>query len=80
MLDELRAIAIFAKTIETGSFRGCAKALGLSPSIGTLKESGLMAKKLFSFGRKLVCSPLFLEKQAKIKKPEDLSAWRRIGI
>jgi len=33
MFDELRAIAIFAKTIETGSFRGCAKALGLSPSV-----------------------------------------------
>lgn len=193
MFDELRAIAIFAKTIETGSFRGCAKALGLSPSvvshhiaqleqklgltllyrstrkmsltaegerlyeaskkmleaieqgldsilpaaenpsgtlkvsmasilvrsglmekiaqfcqelpnvklhlnctdkvvdlieegfdigirIGTLKESGLMAKKLFSFGRKLVCSPLFFEKQTKAKKPEDLSTWRWIGI
>jgi DNA-binding transcriptional LysR family regulator len=193
MFDELRAIAIFAKTIETGSFRGCAKALGLSPSvvshhiaqleqklgltllyrstrkmsltaegeqlyeaskkmleaiehgldsilpaaesrsgtlkvsmpsilvrsglmekiaqfccelpnvklhltftdkivdlieerfdmgirIGTLKESGFMAKKLFSFGRKLVCSPSFFEKQATIKKPEDLSTWRWIGI
>lgn len=193
MFDELRAIAIFAKTIETGSFRGCAKALGLSPSvvshhiaqlehklgltllyrstrkmsltaegeqlyeaskkmleaiefgldsilpaaetpsgtlkvsmpsilvrsrlmekiaqfccelpnvklhlnftdkivdlieerfdigirIGKLKEGGLMAKKLFSFGRKLVCSPLFFEKQTKAKKPEDLSTWRWIGI
>lgn len=193
MFDELRAIAVFAKTIETGSFRGCAKALGLSPSvvshhiaqlerklgltllyrstrkmsltaegeqlyeaskkmlevielgldailpaaktpsgtlkitmpsilvrsslmqkiaqfcselpnvklhlnftdklvdlieerfdigirIGTLQESGLMAKKLFSFGRKLVCSPLFFEKQAKAKTPEDLIAWRWIGI
>lgn len=193
MFDELRAIAIFAKTIETGSFRGCAKALGLSPSvvshhiaqleqklsltllyrstrkmsltaegerlyeaskkmleaielgldsilpaaenpsgtlkvsmpsilvrsglmekiaqfcrefpnvklqfnftdksvdlieegfdmgirIGILKESGLMAKKLFSFGRKLVCSPSFFEKQIKVKKPEDLSTLRWIGI
>ncbi len=192
MFDELRAIAVFAKTIETGSFRGCAKALGLSPSvvshhiaqlehklgltllyrstrkmsltaegeqlyeaskkmleaiefgldailpaakkpsgtlkvtmpsilvrsglmqkiaqfccelpnvkldlnftdktvdlieerfdigirIGTLKESGLMAKKLFSFGRKLVCSPLFFKKQAKAKIPEDLGTWRWIG-
>ncbi len=33
MFDELKAIAIFAKTMETGSFRGCAKALGLSPSV-----------------------------------------------
>jgi len=193
MFDELRAIAIFAKTIETGSFRGCAKALGLSPSvvshhiaqlehklgltllyrstrqmsltaegeqlyeaskkmleaieqgldailpaaenpsgtlrvslpsilvrsglmekiaqfcrelpnvklhlnftdkivdlieerfdmgirIGSLKESGLMAKKLFSFGRKLICSPSFFKKQTKAKKPEDLSAWSWIGI
>lgn len=193
MFDELRAIAIFAKTMETGSFRGCAKALGLSPSvvshhisqlekklgltliyrstrkmslttegkqlyeasktmikaielgldsilpstenpsgvlkvtlasilvrsgltdkisqfcqefpnvklhlnftdqivdlieegfdmgirIGTLKENGLMAKKLFSFGRKLVCSPSFFEKQPKAKKPEDLITWRWIGI
>lgn len=193
MFDELRAIAIFAKTIETGSFRECAKALGLSPSvvshhiaqlehklgltllyrstrkmsltaegehlyeaskkmleaielgldsilpaaenpsgtlrvsmpsilvrsglmekiaqfcyelpnvklhlnftdkivdlieerfdmgirIGTLTESGLMSKKLFSFGRKLVCSPSFFEKQTKAKKPEDLSAWCWIGI
>ena len=193
MFDELRAIAIFAKTIETGSFRGCAKALGLSPSvvshhiaqlehklgltllyrstrkmsltaegeqlyeaskkmleaielgldsilpaaenptgtlkvsmpsilvrsslmekiaqfcrefpnvklnlnftdkivdlieerfdmgirIGILKESSLMAKKLFSFGRKLVCSPSFFEKQARAKNPEDLSDWRWIGF
>lgn len=193
MFDELRAIAIFAKTIETGSFRGCAKALRLSPSvvshhiaqlehklgltllyrstrkmsltaegeqlyeaskkmlkaielgldsilpaaenpsgtlkvsipsilvrsglmekiaqfccenpnvklhlnftdkvvdliegrfdmgirIGALKESGLMAKKLFSFGRKLVCSPLFFKNQTKAKKLEDISAWPWIGI
>lgn len=193
MFDELRAIAIFAKTVETGSFRGCAKTLRLSPSvvshhiaqleqklgltllyrstrkmsltvegeqlyeaskkmleaielgldsilpttanpsgtlkvsipsilvrsgliekiglfcdnfpnvklhliftdkavdliesridvgirIGKLKGNGLMAKKLFSFGRKLVCSPSFFEKQTKPRKPEDLCAWRWIGI
>lgn len=193
MFDELRSIAIFSKTIETGSFRGCAKVLGLSPSvvshhiaqlehklgltllyrstrkmsltaegeqlydaskkmleaielgldsilpaaekpsgtlkvsmpsilvqsrlmekvaqfcyelpnvklhlnftdkivdlieerfdigirIGSLKESGLMAKKLFTFGRKLVCSPSFFKKQGKIKKPEDLMKLRWIGI
>lgn len=193
MFDDLRAIAIFAKCVETGSFRECAKALRLSPSvvshhiaqlelrlgvtllyrstrkmslttegerlfeaskqmlgaiergldsilptaenptgtlkvsmplilvksglmekiagfceelpnvhlhlhftdkivdligerfdmgirIGTLKESGLMTKKLFTFGRKLVCSPTFLAKQPKVKNPEDLSAIRWIGI
>ena len=33
MLDRLRPIAIFAKTIELGSFRRAAEALGLSPSV-----------------------------------------------
>ncbi|MBA3815980.1 MAG: LysR family transcriptional regulator [Parachlamydiaceae bacterium] len=193
MFDELKAIAIFSKTIETGSFRGCAASLRLSPSvvshhiaqleqklgltllyrstrkmsltaegellyeaskkmleaiefgldailpaaknpsgtlkvtmpsilvrsgliekiarfckalpnvklhlnftdkvvdlieerfdlgirIGALKESGLMAKKLFSFGRKLVCSPSFFEKMPVIKKPEELCNWGWIGI
>lgn len=33
MLDQLRQIAIFAKTIDHGSFRGAARELGLSPSV-----------------------------------------------
>lgn len=33
MLDHLRQIAIFAKTIDHGSFRGAAQALGISPSV-----------------------------------------------
>lgn len=33
MLDQLRQVAIFAKTIDHGSFRGAAKELGLSPSV-----------------------------------------------
>lgn len=33
MLDQLRQIAIFAKTVDHGSFRGAAKALRLSPSV-----------------------------------------------
>lgn len=33
MIDELRAMAVFAKTVETGSFRAAAKALGLAPSV-----------------------------------------------
>jgi DNA-binding transcriptional LysR family regulator len=33
MIDELRALAIFAKTIELGSFRNAAKELNLSPSV-----------------------------------------------
>lgn len=33
MIDDLRAIAIFAETVRQGSFRGAAKVLGLSPSV-----------------------------------------------
>lgn len=33
MIDELRALAIFAKVVETGSFRWAANALKLSPSV-----------------------------------------------
>lgn len=33
MLDQLRQVAIFAKTIDHGSFRGAAKELRLSPSV-----------------------------------------------
>ncbi|MBA4257424.1 MAG: LysR family transcriptional regulator [Polaromonas sp.] len=33
MLDQLRQIAIFAKAVDHGSFRGAAAALGLSPSV-----------------------------------------------
>jgi len=33
MLDQLRPMAVFAKTVETGSFRAAGKALKLSPSV-----------------------------------------------
>lgn len=33
MFDQLRQIAIFAKTVDHGSFRGAARELGLSPSV-----------------------------------------------
>jgi DNA-binding transcriptional LysR family regulator len=33
MIDDLRAIAIFAEAVKLGSFRGAAKSLGLSPSV-----------------------------------------------
>ncbi|HYC41730.1 MAG TPA: LysR family transcriptional regulator [Noviherbaspirillum sp.] len=33
MIEELRALAVFAKTVDTGSFRAAARELGLSPSV-----------------------------------------------
>lgn len=33
MIDELRALAVFARTVDTGSFRAAARELGLSPSV-----------------------------------------------
>ncbi|WP_120497088.1 LysR family transcriptional regulator [Kiloniella sp. EL199] len=33
MIDELRAMAVFAKTVETGSFRAASRELALSPSV-----------------------------------------------
>jgi DNA-binding transcriptional LysR family regulator len=41
MLDQLRAIAVFQKVAEIGSFRGAAKALGLSPSVVSHHVSNL---------------------------------------
>lgn len=61
MLDELRQIAIFAKTVDHGSFRGAAKALQLSPSVvshhvGQLEES-LGTALLYRTTRKLSLTP-----------------------
>ena len=44
MIDELRAIAIFAETVRQGSFRGAAKVLGLSPSVISHHVSALEKK------------------------------------
>ncbi|ABC30634.1 Transcriptional regulator [Hahella chejuensis KCTC 2396] len=41
MIDELRALAVFAKTVEAGSFRAAASALSLSPSVVSHHISGL---------------------------------------
>jgi DNA-binding transcriptional LysR family regulator len=41
MIDELRALAVFAKTVECGSFRAAAKALNLSPSVVSHHVSAL---------------------------------------
>ena len=41
MLDDLRALAVFAKTVQHGSFRAAAKALGLSPSVVSHHVSAL---------------------------------------
>ena len=44
MIDQLRAIAIFAETANKGSFRAAAKSLGLSPSVVSYHISQLEAK------------------------------------
>ncbi len=61
MLDELRQIAIFAKTVDHGSFRAAAKALDLSPSVvshhvGQL-EQRLDTALLYRSTRKLSLTP-----------------------
>ncbi len=44
MIDELRAMAIFAKTVETGSFRAASRELDLSPSVVSHHVSQLEEK------------------------------------
>ena len=44
MIDHLRQIAVFAKTVETGSFRAAAEALRLSPSVVSHHISQLEAQ------------------------------------
>jgi len=61
MLDELRQIAIFAKTVDHGSFRAAAKALRISPSVvshhvGQLEER-LGTALLYRSTRKLSLTP-----------------------
>ncbi|OED44237.1 transcriptional regulator [Chromatiales bacterium (ex Bugula neritina AB1)] len=61
MLDELRQIAIFAKTVDHGSFRAAAQALQLSPSVvsshvGQL-EKRLGTALLYRSTRKLSLTP-----------------------
>lgn len=61
MIDELRQIAIFAKTVDHGSFRAAALALRLSPSvvshhIGQLEKS-LGTALLYRSTRKLSLTP-----------------------
>ncbi len=61
MLDELRQIAIFAKTVDHGSFRAAARALRLSPSVvshhvGQL-EKHLGTPLLYRSTRKLSLTP-----------------------
>jgi DNA-binding transcriptional LysR family regulator len=61
MIDELRQIAIFAKTIEHGSFRAAAQALRLSPSVVSHHvaqlEERLGTALLYRSTRKLSLTP-----------------------
>src|SRR5262249_25955770 len=44
MLDTLKSLAVFARTVEQGSFRGAARELGLSPSVVSHHVSELERK------------------------------------
>lgn len=61
MLDKLRQIAIFAKTVEHGSFRAAAHALELSPSVVSHHvnqlESSIGTALLYRSTRKLSLTP-----------------------
>ncbi len=61
MIDELRQIAIFAKTVEHGSFRAAAEALRLSPSVishhVSQLEERLGTALLYRSTRKLSLTP-----------------------
>ena len=61
MLDQLRQIAIFAKTVDHGSFRGAARSLRLSPSVVshhvTQLEKRLGTPLLYRSTRKLSVTP-----------------------
>ena len=61
MLDQLRQIAIFAKTVDHGSFRAAAQALRLSPSVVshhvTQLEQRLGTALLYRSTRKLSLTP-----------------------
>ena len=61
MLDQLRQIAIFAKTVDHGSFRGAARSLRLSPSVVshhvTQLEERLGTALLYRSTRKLSVTP-----------------------
>ncbi len=79
MLDELRQIAIFAKTVDHGSFRGAGQALRLSPSVvshhvGQL-EQRLGTALLYRSTRKLSLTPdgerLLISAHAMIEAAES---------
>ncbi|OZG74529.1 transcriptional regulator [Hahella sp. CCB-MM4] len=54
--------------------------IDLAIRIGPLKDSSLKSRKLFDMPRALVASTSFLQRQSKLKKPEDLTHWDWIGL
>lgn len=61
MLDELRALAVFARVVEEGSIRGAARALALSPSVVSHHVRALEERVgvvlLYRSTRKIVLTP-----------------------
>ena len=73
MIDHLRQIAIFAKTVEHGSFRGAARELRLSPSVVSHHisqlEDQLGVALLYRTTRKLALTP---EGQRLLSAAQDM--------
>jgi DNA-binding transcriptional LysR family regulator len=61
MLDQLRALSVFVKVVETGTFRGAARALKLSPSVVSHHISALEGRLgialLYRSTRRLALTP-----------------------
>ncbi len=78
MIDQLRALAVFAKTVEAGSFRAAAGMLGLSPSVVSHHIAQLEARYgvalLYRSTRKLSLTPdgqrLFTSAQSMLAAAE----------
>ena len=81
MIDELRAMAIFAETADKGSFRLAAKSLGLSPSVVSYHisrlETSLDTPLLYRTTRSL---SLTHEGQQLYKRAAEMLATAKAGL
>lgn len=54
--------------------------IDLAIRMGNLKDSGLKSKRLFTMTRKLVASPVLMDKHPSPQQPQDLFKWNWIGF